>query len=129
MEPYTWDEIAAVWEEAADDKIRRVNLLSNWIKGFPRTARRAAGLALSLIKWDETHFATDLRGSIFLCGVCQAQMLKQVDPPNIGFMCDDCPLTSGPSGNGCDLGHRKNVYNFILEKYREEYERLPARWR
>lgn len=121
MQPYNWDELEKLWESwVKNDEGGMVSIgteednLRGWLVGFPKEARPAAALAMSLTKWRVLASGRhrDMGPAPWTCGCCQL------------FECRDCPLS--PS---CIPGDPDETADFILEKYQEAFDRLPAEWR
>lgn len=125
MQAYTWDELRALWEGWAKDgelwDMSEGNPIREWLDGFPKEARPAAALAMTLAKWwpgKEEENCTFNYSSIASCGCC-----------NHFMACRNCPLDGGPTGGSCIDGTHEGVSDFILGKYVEAFEKLPKIWR
>jgi len=114
-----WKDVNEAWHS---DEV-----LEDWIDRYPRSARRAAALALSVVKWNRKNFSEAIRDSSLLCGACAGEWTTiQL------WTCTDYPLWRGENEEGfmlCCLGDRKAVYDRILRAYAVEWEKLPVKWK
>ncbi|MHC4643937.1 MAG: hypothetical protein ACYTBJ_00445 [Planctomycetota bacterium] len=129
MKAYTWDQLGRVYNRAVVQfdnlefarELPKQFVIRGFVAGFPPEVRLAAGLAMSVIKWSAPYFNGDHAEFPILCGACQAIWVADKD-------CSNCCLYNpwGCRGSGSS---REEVHTLILEKYREEYAKLPSEWR
>ena len=134
MKAYTWDELYDMWEGWArngDLDYSFENPLRNWIRSFPKEVQPAAALAMSLVKWEPGSIRFNLStfyhyfDEVWSCGCCCLFYYRT---------CQGCPLIRGDQG-GCIIGldvwwdEDYEIYNRILRKYKDAYDKLPSKWR
>jgi len=128
----TWREVNRVWRKAKSlvcqgDKALAVAYLWEWIEMYPYEGRRAAALALTVVKFHKSNFSEAFRNSEELCGCCVWE--GTANKESMGFWnCLNCPATNMCGRNGGFEGTQKVILSALLKEYAREWVKLPARW-
>jgi hypothetical protein len=131
-----WKDVNKVWQKVKEKgpshyawerpSLKNISI-QRWLVSYPEVARRAAALAISVVKWSKQNFCEDIRNSKYLCGACVAKWII----PAL-WDCEDCPIWAGENLAGkplCSSGSRAWVYERIMAAYTQEWNKLPAKWK
>ena len=124
-----WKDVGEVWRKARgkwnwmDNWGFSHEILVEWILSYPPEARRAAAMALTVVKWSKEHFEEDIRNVEALCGACAGQHSEKL----CLWSCSNCP--AGTRNGDCACGPRKKYFDHLLKAYIVEWNKLPDEWK